>query len=127
MPDLKVKLQSQTFDQQSVVETTLSDLKQAELTKDRDEQLLKLNLKTDMDVKLSVAKWEKLVGKYKIEKQKLDILKQSVDAQLDSQKVQIEKLQGPVEAQEEAGGRADDPRRHRRPHAGDDACKWARG
>ncbi len=90
--DLKVKLQSQTFDQQSLVDTVASDMKQAELTKDRDLELLKLNLKADMDVKLSVANWEKLVGKYKIEKQKLDILKQSVDAQLEAQRVQIDQL-----------------------------------
>lgn len=90
--DLKVKLQSQTFDQQSAVDTVASDMKQAELTKDRDQELLKLNLKADMDVKLSVANWEKLVAKYKIEKQKLDILKQSVDAQLEAQQVQIDQL-----------------------------------
>jgi len=92
LADLKVKLQSSTFDQQSIVDTVASDMKQAELTKDRDLELLKLNLKADMDVKLSVANWEKLVGKYKIEKQKLDILKQSVDAQLESQQVQIDQL-----------------------------------
>ncbi len=67
-------------------------MKQAELTKDRDQELLKLNLKADMDVKLSVANWEKLVGKYKIEKQKLDIMNESVDAQLDERPGSIDKL-----------------------------------
>jgi HlyD family secretion protein len=90
--DLKVQMQSKTFDQQSVVDTTASDMEQAKLTKERDEELLKLNLKADLDVKLSVAKWEQLVGKWKTEKQKLDIQKQSVDAQLESSKVQIDKL-----------------------------------
>jgi HlyD family secretion protein len=90
--DLKVQLQSKTFDQVSVVDTTASDMEQAKLTKDRDEELLKLNLKADLDVRLSVAKWEQFVGKYKTEKQKLDIQKQSVDAQLESSKVQIDKL-----------------------------------
>jgi len=94
--DLKVQLQSKTFDQQSVVDTTASDVEQAKLTKERDEELLKLNLKADLDVKLSVAKWEQLVGKYKTEKQKLDIQKQSVDAQLESSKVQIDKLKAQV-------------------------------
>ena len=56
-----------------------------------------------MDVKLSVANWEKLVGKYKIEKQKLDILKQSVDAQLENAQVQIDKLKAQWAAEEEAG------------------------
>jgi HlyD family secretion protein len=90
--DLRVQLQSKTFDQQSVVDTTASDLKQAELTKDRDLELLKLNLKADMESKLSVAKWEQLAAKYKTERQKLEIQKESVDAQLESQRVQIDQL-----------------------------------
>jgi HlyD family secretion protein len=90
--DLKVKLQSQTFDQQSTVAGAQSDLKQADLTKDKQEQLGKMQLAADIDVKLAVAKWEQADGKYKMEKQKLDIMKESVDAQLEAQKVQIEKL-----------------------------------
>jgi len=92
LTDLRVKLQSQTFDQQSVVATVQSDMQQAELTKDRDEQLFKFNLKPDLDMKLSVSKWQQLVNKHKMEKQKLDIAKESVDAQLSSQQVQIDKL-----------------------------------
>jgi len=90
--DLKAKLQNQTFDQQSVVAGEASDLRQAELTKDRDEQLLKLSLKAELEVKLSEANWEKLRDRYAMDKQKLEIMKQSVQAQLDSQQVQIEKL-----------------------------------
>jgi HlyD family secretion protein len=92
LADLKVNLQSQTFDQQSVVDTTKSDLRQAELAKDRDQQLLKLNLKADMDAQISQANWEKLEGKYKIEKEKLGILKQRVDAQIENAQVQVDKL-----------------------------------
>ena len=90
--DLKVRLQSQRFDQQSVVASAQSDLKQAALTKDKQEQLGKMELAADIDVKLAVAKWEQADSKHKIEKQKLDIMKESVDAQLEAQKVQIEKL-----------------------------------
>src|SRR3984893_7214587 len=39
LADLKVRLQSQTFDQQSSVATAQGDLKQAELTKEKEEQL----------------------------------------------------------------------------------------
>jgi HlyD family secretion protein len=92
LADLKVNLQSQTFDQQSVVDTTKSDLRQAELAKDRDQQLLKLNLKADMDAQISQANWEKLDGKYKIEKEKLEILKQRVVAQIENAQVQVDKL-----------------------------------
>lgn len=90
--DTKVQLQSKTFDQQSTVDSTRSDMNQAKLTMDRDEQLLKLNLKAEMDVQLSRANYQKLVDKFNIEKQKLDIMKQSVDAQLESKQVAIEKL-----------------------------------
>jgi len=103
LQDTRVKLESQKFDQQSVVEGTESDMKQAELNKDRDQQLLKLNLKADMDAQISKANWEKLVAKYKIEKQKLDIMKDSIDAQMDSKKSRSRnsKRNGP---QEETGG-----------------------
>ena len=41
---------------------------------------------------MAVAKWEQAEGRFQMEKQKLDIMKQSVDAQLEAQHVQIEKL-----------------------------------
>ena len=69
-----------------------SDLKQAQLNKDTDQQLLKMNLKSELEVKLSVAKWENLQQKAEIEKKRLDIMTESTNAQLDSQKVQIEQL-----------------------------------
>jgi HlyD family secretion protein len=92
LDDLKVRLQSQTFDQQALVETTLSDLNQAKLTADRDQQLLKLNLKADMDAQISKAKYEQLAVRYRTEKEKLGILKQSVDAQILNAQVQVDKL-----------------------------------
>ena len=69
-----------------------SDLEQAKLTKERDEQLLKMQLKSDMEVKLSVAKWKELTSKSEIEKKRLDIMSESTSAQLDGKKVQVEKL-----------------------------------
>jgi HlyD family secretion protein len=92
LADLKVKMQSQTFDQQSLVETTQSDLEQARLTMERDQQLLKLNLKADMDAQISKAKYEQLVIKYRTEKGKLAILKDSVDAQILNAQVSVDKL-----------------------------------
>jgi HlyD family secretion protein len=91
--DLKVKLQSQRFDQQSAVSTAENALKQASLNKDKDEQLFKFQLQTDLNVKLSTANWEQAANRFQTEKQKLDIMKDSIDAQLDSAKVQIDKLQ----------------------------------
>lgn len=92
LADTRVKLESSRLDQQAAVAAVASDLKQAELQKDRDEQLLKMQLKSDLEVKLSVAKWEELSNKHEIEQKRLDIMNESINAQLDAKKVQIEKL-----------------------------------
>ncbi len=88
-----VNLESSRLTQQSVASSVSSDLEQAELAKDRDQQLLKMQLKSEMEVKLSVAKWKELVSKSDIEKKRLDIMAESTAAQLDGKKVQVEKLQ----------------------------------
>jgi HlyD family secretion protein len=90
--DLKVRLQSQTFDEQSLVATTQGDLKQAQITKDIEEKLLESHLDSQLNARLAIAKWEQAESRFQMEKQKLDIMKQSVDAQLEAQHVQIEKL-----------------------------------
>jgi HlyD family secretion protein len=46
-----------------------------------------------LNVKLTTANWEQATNHFQTEKQKLDIMKDSIDAQLDSAKVQIDKLQ----------------------------------
>jgi len=91
--DLKVKLQSQRFDQQASVASAENALKQASLNKDKDEQLFKYQLQTELNVKLTTANWEQATNHFQTEKQKLDIMKDSTDAQLESAKVQIDKLQ----------------------------------
>jgi len=92
LADLKVQLMSKTFDQQSVVASAQSDLQQAALQKEKEEQLGKMQLESDLSVKLAIAKWEQSANKYKMEKQKLDIQQESVDAQLASARVQVDKL-----------------------------------
>jgi len=90
--DLKVRLQSQTFDEQLLVSAAQGDLKQAQITKDMEDKLLESHLESQLNARMAVAKWEQAVSRSQMEKQKLDIMKQSVDAQLEAQQVQIEKL-----------------------------------
>jgi len=92
LADLRVRLQSQTFDQQSAVSTSQGELKQADINKDKEEQLFKAQLEPEINVRLAQAKWEQAASRFQMEKQKLDIMKESVQAQIESQKVQIEKL-----------------------------------
>ena len=49
LADLKVRLQSQTFDEQSVVATTQGDLKQAQITKEIEEKLLESHLDSELE------------------------------------------------------------------------------
>jgi HlyD family secretion protein len=90
--DLEVRLQSQTFDEQSAVAIMQGDLKQAQITKDIEEKLLESHLESQINAKLAIAKWEQASLRFQMERQKLDIMKQSVDAQMEAQKVQIRKL-----------------------------------
>ena len=92
LADTRVRLESQRLDQQSLVATVASDMKQAEITKDKDQQLLKMQLKSEIDAKLSTSKWEQLKQKYEIEQKRLEIMSESISAQMDAKKVQIDKL-----------------------------------
>ncbi len=58
--NLKVTLETARLAQEAVTEQVQSDMNQAELTADRDRQLNKLDLKSDIDAKLSAAKWQDL-------------------------------------------------------------------
>jgi HlyD family secretion protein len=95
--DLKVRLQSQTFDQQSLMLVAQGDVKQTELAKTKEEQLFAAHLEPRYDTDLAIAKWDQAKSKYEMEKKKLDIMNESVQAQLDAQKVQVEKLRATYE------------------------------
>lgn len=91
--NLKVQLETQHLAQEATTEQVKSDMDQAGLQADRDRQLNKLDLKSDIDSKLSEAKFEDLKNRYAISKKQLDIAEESIKAQLDAQKVQIQNLQ----------------------------------
>lgn len=90
--NLKVQLETAQLQQRATTEQVKSDLLQATLTADRDKELLAAGLTPDLVTKLSVAKADELKNRYALSKQQLDISADSIKAQLDAQKVQIEKL-----------------------------------
>ena len=90
--DLKVKLESQRLDNVSNAARVQAEFAQAKLQADRDEALIKLGLKSDLEYKLTKAKADELAGRTKIENQRVANFAESVEAQLAAQKVQIEKL-----------------------------------
>jgi HlyD family secretion protein len=99
--NLRVTLETQQLAQKATTEQVKSDMEQAELQQDRDSQLTKLGLKSDLDTKLSVAKWQELKGRYALSKEQLDISDKSIQAQVDAQKVQIEKLEAAYKLRKE--------------------------
>jgi HlyD family secretion protein len=101
LENLRVTLESQQLAQKAVTEQVKSDMEQAQLQSDRDSQLTKLGLKSDLDTKLSVAKSQELKGRYALSKEQLDISDKSIQAQMDAQKVQIEKLQAAYKLKKE--------------------------
>jgi HlyD family secretion protein len=90
--DLRVKLTSAEIEEKSTVSRAESEFTQAKLTKERDDELVKLGLKPDIESRLSNAKYSDALSKFDNEKEKLKILTESTAAQLAAQNVQIEKL-----------------------------------
>lgn len=89
---LKARLDSQLLDQKATAATVQSDYRQAELTADKDTQLVKLGLGADLNRKLSEAKAQELSTRDKIEDQRVAVLTNSIHAQLAAQQAKIEQL-----------------------------------
>ena len=99
--NLRVQLQSAQLAQEAVTEQVKSDMEQAGLQADRDSQLNKLDLKSDVDTKVSAAKWDELKGRYALSKKQLDISSESIKAQLDAQRVAIDNLKAKLKLKQE--------------------------
>ena len=91
LTDLRVRLESQRLTQEADVSRVQSDALQAQMRADRDKQLGELGLKPDLDVKLAVVAAEELAKRHKNEQKRLDISRESVEAQLAAQRVQVAK------------------------------------
>jgi len=90
--DLKVQLESQKLTQRANTAQVQSEYVQAQLKADRDEQLARDGLTPDLNLRLSKATAEELKHRFEIEKKRLEISDQSIQAQLAAQRVQIQKL-----------------------------------
>jgi|WetSurMetagenome_2_1015567.scaffolds.fasta_scaffold144934_2 HlyD family secretion protein len=92
LADLRVKLKSQRYDSEASVRRTETTLEQAALVMDKKQQLFNLQLEPEVNVKEAVSNWKQARNTFDAERQKLDILEDSQKAQIDSAKVQVEKL-----------------------------------
>ena len=90
--DLKVKLETSQLEQRARTAQLESEYTRAKLQFDRDEKLSEEGLTSELTVKLSKATAEELKKRFEIEQKRLAISGESIEAQLASQRVQIEKL-----------------------------------
>src|SRR5688572_27411320 len=90
--DLRVKLESQRLDQEAAAARVASEYAQAKLNSDVEARLGEQGLTSDVKVKTTKHIADELMNRSKIERQKADISKESVQAQLAAQQVNIEKL-----------------------------------
>ncbi len=89
---LKAQLATDRLNREAAAATVKSDYRQAQLNADKDEQLAKLGLGSDLNVMLSKAKAEELSTRNEIEQRRLKVSAESEKAQLDAQRARVEQL-----------------------------------
>ncbi|MCC6857430.1 MAG: HlyD family efflux transporter periplasmic adaptor subunit [Bryobacterales bacterium] len=90
--DRRVQLQSQRLTQQADLARVQSEHSQARLKADRDEALRKEGLIPEIDLKLSRTTAEELGKRLELERERLAISTESIDAQLAVERAQVDKL-----------------------------------
>ena len=91
---LRVQLRSQLMQQEGQAAQVESDTLTAKLQWERDEELAKSGLLPDLTLKISRARAETLGKRNEIEKKRLDIASENIEAQLDAQRAQVAQRRG---------------------------------
>ena len=95
--DLKVQLASQTLTQRADLARIETDASQATLRFNRDESLYKEGLLIELTYKISKSNAEDLARRVELEKERLKIRKDAVEAQLAVSQASIDKLKAMLE------------------------------
>ena len=90
--DLKITLESQELTRESDNARLESDYQQALLSYDANSELAKDGLVSGLDLKLKKAVIDQLAGRLEIEKKRLEIMKESIKAQLAVQRTRIDQF-----------------------------------
>jgi HlyD family secretion protein len=90
LANLKVKLESDKLDQRATLAALESEATTAKLNGDRDLELTRLNLKSDLESRISVNNANQLQNRVALQKQRLGIQDEAIKAQIDAQQVAVE-------------------------------------
>jgi HlyD family secretion protein len=95
--DLRVKLETQALDLRANAAKVNSDYVQARLKSDLEQRLGKEGLTSELNLRITKATADELEHRNKIEAERVKISRESVEAQLAAQRVQIDKLRAAYE------------------------------
>jgi len=90
--DTRVQLESERLDQEATTAEVKAEYHQAKLKADRNELLAKDGLCAEIDLKLSQVMAEELDNRYALEKKRLDISAESIQAQLAAKRIEVDRL-----------------------------------
>src|SRR5689334_13135822 len=90
LANLKVKLESDKLDQKATLAELESQATQAKLTADRDLELTRLNLKSDLESRLTMDNAKQLQSRVALLKQRLGIQDEAIKAQIEAARVTVE-------------------------------------
>lgn len=88
--NLRVQLDSQLLNQQAEAARMESDYTEARLTAERDAELAKLGLVSDLNYRVSKARAESLATRHGLEQKRLGMASKSAAAQLEAMQAQVE-------------------------------------
>jgi HlyD family secretion protein len=92
--ELRVRLESQRLDQQAAAARVESELQQAKLRADADDELARAGLVADLTRKISRSTADELGNRVRLEHKRLDIAREAVAAQLLVQQAEVEQRRG---------------------------------
>lgn len=93
LANLRVQLQAQLLNEKALEAQLESDATQAKLEADRDAALLKNQLGTEMNAKISRAKADSLATRLQIERERLAISAEARQAQLTAKQAEVSQMQ----------------------------------
>jgi len=88
--DLRVRVEREMMSQKASTAQIESEYLEAKLTSERDEQLAQSGLVSDLNVRISRARAESLATRSELERQRLDIMNESIEAQLEAKRAEVE-------------------------------------
>lgn len=97
LANLKVKLESDKLDQRASLAELEGQYSQARVTADRDLALTGFKIKSELESRLSVTQADQLQDRVKLQKQRLNIVDDSIQAQIEAQKVGIQSARAAYE------------------------------